>query len=308
MESKVGLVKAEPDGTRIKEHLASALDLIGFKPKNSVNSVVIKPNLCYYWDAATGYTTDPKVVGGLIDLLREQYGADIDIKIVEADASAMQTRYAFPVLGYTKLAAEKDVALLNLSEDAVEEREIVVNRRKLSFKVPQTLLESDLFVNVPKLKVMRVTHITCGLKNIFGAIALPKKFTYHPFLEEAIVGMNKLVHPHLTLVDGLVALGRFPVRLGLVLASEDTFSVDWVAAQIMGYKPLSIKFLKLAVREGLGDPKNVAVVGEKIETFREDFPRENNLSFRLKWRLQFALLRAYRKVSGDVVPPVLEDI
>jgi uncharacterized protein (DUF362 family) len=307
LENEVGVVRADGNRRNHREHVSSALKLINFKPKSSVNSVAIKPNLCYYWDAATGYTTDPTIVSGIIDYLRENIGQDVKIKIVEADASAMQTKYAFPILGYTKLAEEKRVELLNLSEDTIVEREVKVNGRKFSFKIPLTLLESDLFINVPKMKIMRATHITCALKNVFGCIALPRKVTYHPFLEEAIVGINKILKPDLSLVDGLVALGRFPVRLGLLVTGENPFSVDWVAAQVMGYNPRRIKFLNLAVKEGFGNPNDIVVRGEKIKTFREHFPSENNAVSKVKISLQFSLLRTYSRLVGDIIPPSLDD-
>jgi uncharacterized protein (DUF362 family) len=307
VNNKVSLVKSHNDTANVKQALSEALNLIDYKSKSSINTIAIKVNLCYYWNASTGYTTDPRLVEALIDHLREIYGNDVEIKIVEADASAMRTKYAFPILGFDRLAEQKKVALFNLSEDVIEEKEVQVNNRKIVFQVPRTLLQSDLFINAPKLKTMRETHITCALKNIFGCIAYPRKVTYHPFLEEAIVGINKILKPHLNVVDGLVALGRFPVRLNLLMASEDSFSVDWVAAQVMGYKPSQIKFLNLATKEALGNPKNIKVLGEKIETFRKDFPTENNFVARVKMGLQLSLLKTYSRISGDIIPPSIEE-
>jgi len=307
MRNHVSLVKSPNKGDGVSKSLSEALNLIGFEPKLSVNRVAVKVNLCYYWNASTGFTTDPRLVAALIDRLRETYGNDVEIMIVEADASAMQTKYAFPLLGYTRLAEEKKVELFNLSEDVIEEKEVQVNNRKIAFKVPHVLLQSDLFINVPKLKIMRETHITCAMKNIFGGIAYPRKVTYHPFLDEAIVGINKILKPHLSVVDGLVALGSFPVKLNLVMAGEDPFSVDWVAAQVMGYKPSKIKFLNLAIKENMGNPKNIEVLGEKIETFRKNFPTENNFVARVKMGLQLSLIKAYSKISGDIIPPSIEE-
>jgi len=258
----------------IKNSISEALDLIDFKPNGPVKSAVIKPNLCYYWDAATGYTTDPQVVAEVIDYVRERYGADVDVKVVEADASAMKTKYAFPVLGYEKLAKEKKVELFNLSHDMLVKKTVHVNHREISFKVPQLLLKSDLFINVPKLKIMRATKITCAMKNIFGCIGSPRKVVYHPLLDEAIVGINEVLRPHLTIVDGLVALGRFPVKLGLIMASGDPFSVDWVASKIMGYNPSKVGFLKIAMKEKLGNLNGITTRGESAVEFEKIFPKE----------------------------------
>ncbi len=301
----VGLTKVQ-DPKEIKDALLKTLELIGFKPEKHVKTVVIKPNLCYYWKSSTGYTTDPQLVGGIIDVLREMYNKNLDIKIAEADATAMKTKYAFKMLDYEKLSKEKDVELFNLSEDILEDKEVQVNNRKIKFKIPQILLNADLFINVPKLKVMRITTITCAFKNMFGATGYPRKIKYHPFLNEAIVGINKILRPNLTIVDGLVALGRFPVKMGLILASTDSFSVDWVAAQIMGYNPSRIKFLKIAVEENLGNPQNIEIVGESIKTFRKEFPRPSRFS-KLLWSFQLSMLKLYVKVTGDLVPSFLEE-
>ena len=305
MGNTVGLVKAN-SSEDLKGPISQVLRLIDFKPVGPVKSVVIKPNLCYYWDSSTGYTTDPRVVAGIIDWVRERFG-DVDIKVTEADASAMRTKYAFPALGYDRLAKEKNVELFNLSNDELLDESVYVNGHRISFKVPALLKKCDLFINVPKLKLMRVTKITCAMKNIFGCIGFPRKAVYHKMINEAIIGINKVLHPHLTIVDGLVGLGRFPVKLDLVMASVDVVSTDWVASQIMGYKPSGVKFLELAKKEKVGDPDGLEIVGENFRDFAKVFPREGFVASRYLWGIQFWLLNAYRKVTGDIIPPVLED-
>ena len=305
MANIVGLIKAN-HSEDLRLQVSRVTDLIDYKSGGSVRSVVVKPNLCYYWDASTGYTTDPRLVGGVIDWIRERFG-DVDIKVAEADASAMRTKYVFPALGYDMLAKEKNVELFNLSNDVLLDETVHVNGREISFKVPATLKKCDLFVNVPKLKIMRATKITCAMKNVFGCIGSRRKLVYHKFLDEAIVGINKLLHPHLTIVDGLVSLGRFPFKLGLIMASVDIVSVDWAASQIMGYKPSRIKFLTLAVKEKLGDPKGLMIAGENLSDFARVFPKEGFVASRYLWGIQFWLLNAYRRVVGDIIPPILEE-
>jgi uncharacterized protein (DUF362 family) len=309
MENNVSLVKLENNAiANIKEGISKSIEIASIKLPSSVNTITLKVNLCYYWNASTGHTTDPLLVDALIDHLREKFGNDVEIKIAEADASAMQTKYAFPLLGYKRIATQKKVELLNLSEDTIEEMETQVNGKKMVLKIPKTLLESDLFINMPKLKVMRATHITCAMKNLFGAIALPRKVTYHPFLAETIVGVNKILKPHLNIVDGIVALGTHPVKLNLIMAGDNAFATDWVAAKVMGYNPAKIKFLTLAVKEQLGDPKSIMMLGEKVEDFSKQFPTENALLARLQMRLQLSVLKMYSKLSGDIIPPSINDV
>jgi uncharacterized protein (DUF362 family) len=307
MGNIVSLVKVQGQAENLKDSISEALAMIDFNPANPVRSLVIKPNLCYYWNSSTGYTTDPKLVAGIIDYVREKYGDQVNIKIAEADASAMRTKYAFPVLGYERLAVEKKVELVNLSEDELVDTPVSVNGHSFSFKVPQLLLKANLFINVPKLKVMKATTITCAMKNLFGCIGFPKKVKYHPLLDEAIVGMNKILHPHLTLVDGLVALGRHPIRLDLLMAGVDPFSVDWVASELMGYNPSEVRFLKIAMQENVGKKDGITTKGEDPAKIRKIFPKPTISSSKYWWSVQFSLLKIYKKLSGDIVPPVLEE-
>jgi uncharacterized protein (DUF362 family) len=303
----VSLVRTEDTEEGIRESIFKSIKLIEFNIDKSVRSVVIKPNLCYYWNSSTGYTTDPRVVSGIIDWVREQYGMDTDITVVEADATAMKTSLAFLMLGYEKMAKKKKVRLYNLSNDLAIEKEIIVNRHQVKFKIPQSLLNTDIFINVPKLKIMRETGITCAMKNMFGCISSPKKIKYHPILSEAIVGINKILHPNLVVVDSIVALGRTPKKLCLLMAGTNPFSIDWIVSQITGQDPAKIKFLRMALHEKMGRPEEILLHGESLESFESEFPRQGIISSRRLWMIQLGLLKMYNQIVGDIVPPVLED-
>jgi uncharacterized protein (DUF362 family) len=307
MGSKVCLVRVPRSSQTIIDTVSNAVTGTDFRFDASIKTVVIKPNLCYYWDYSTGNTTDPKLVAAIIDYVRQECGEGVDIKIAEADASAMRTKYAFPALGYTRLAAEKNVQLVNLSEAEFTENAVTVNGHKLVFKIPQLLVKSDLFINMPKLKVMKATTITCAMKNLFGANGVTRKVKYHRLLNEAIVGINKLLHPHLTVVDGIIALGAYPFRLNLIMAGIDSFSIDWVASRVMGFSPSKIQFLKLAIKEKIGFPKEIVVVGEEPTVYSRVFPRPAVSISNYLFGIQAGLLRAYKKVSGDIIPPALEE-
>jgi len=100
--SLVSLVKTEMEN-KIKEGIKNAIELIRYKFPTNVKNIVIKPNMCYYWDYSTGQTTDPMFVAALIEILRERISSDVNISIVESDASAMKCKYVFKFLGYEKM-------------------------------------------------------------------------------------------------------------------------------------------------------------------------------------------------------------
>jgi len=236
-------------------------------------NVVLKANLCYYWDFSTGHTTDPQFLSALVDLVREQTSRNATISVVEADASAMKCRYAFKVLGYEKMAQEKSIRLVNLSEDNVEKVTVTVDGHNFPVGIPRTIKEADLLINVPKIKYMTQTKISCALKNIFGANPAPSKFRLHPQLDQAIVAINKAMKFDLHILDGIIAPGNPPRRMNLVMASQDPVAFDAAASRIAGVNPKTVKHIMLAQKEGLGTihftPK-----GESLETFARLYPRK----------------------------------
>jgi uncharacterized protein (DUF362 family) len=310
MEGIVSLTRTQHfDEKSIKRAVYQAIEMSGFEV-NSPKLVLIKPNLCYYWDYSTGETTDPKVVSSIIDYIRER-GGNAKIKIVESDASAMRTKHVFKMLGYEALAKEKSVELLNLSDDKIKKKEINVGKYKFILPLPQSIFDCDLFINVPKLKVGpyasgQALHLTCALKNMFGCIQDRKKVKFHPNINEVIVAVNKIIQPCLVVVDGIVALGKHPVKLGLIIAGTNNLAVDFIVAKVMGCNPWKVKHIRLAAEEGLGSLENLKIVGERIEIVRKFFPTRNRFKFKVTWTMQLWLLQLYAKLSGDVIPPILE--
>jgi len=71
--SYVSFVKNKERREGFIQSINKSLDLIDYSFKKDVNRVVIKPNLCYYWDYSTGQTTDPYFTGALINVLRSKY-------------------------------------------------------------------------------------------------------------------------------------------------------------------------------------------------------------------------------------------
>lgn len=274
--SLVSFVKIRnPD--QMRKSILDSLDLIQYHLAKGIQNVVIKPNMCYYWDYTTGQTTDPKFVTALVDVIRSQVSPDVHFSIVESDASAMKCKYAFKMLGYEKIAQKLGVALINLSEDESERVGVTVGDQTFNFMVPQTIQNADLKVNVPKIKYLGPTKITCALKNIYGCNPYPNKFSFHRKLDEVIVALNKVMKFDLCIVDGNIVSGIQPRRLGLVMAGRDPVALDVAAAKIAGINPRTIRHIVLAGREGIGNtsfiPKGIAP-----NYFERRYPRKRAMN------------------------------
>ncbi len=231
--------------------------------------------MCYYWDYTTGRTTDPNFIAVLINVLRERISARIAISIVESDASAMKCKHGFKFLGYEKLARDYDVNLVNLSEDDSELIRVTVEGRPFDLEVPCTIQNSDLRINVPKIKYsLESIKFAGALKNIFGCIPYPEKYRYHKQIHDIIVALNKAMKFNICLVDGNIVSGIRPRRLRLVMAARDAVATDVVGSKIVGIDPATIRYLQLAYREGLGEISFVTK-GIPLDYFKERYPGRN---------------------------------
>lgn len=270
--SLVSLVKVGKEN-EVRKAIEESLGLIQYKFPKGIKKIVIKPNMCYYWDFTTGHTTDPKFVATLIELIRDQISTNVEISIVEADASAMKCKYAFRMLGYEKMVQHYDnVRLVNLSNDEGEEVKVAVKDQTLSFTLPKTISDADLRINVPKVKYMSLTKISCALKNIYGCNPYPEKFKYHKNLDTVIVGLNKIMHFDLTILDGIIVSGTTPRKLDLVMSSQDPVAFDAIASKIAGVNPKSVRHIMLAHEEGLGR-LTFTSKGINPKIFTKSFPK-----------------------------------
>ena len=84
--SLVGFAKVSNNTVdSMRQAILDCLATINYSFEKGVKNVVIKPNLCYYWDYTTGQTTDPRFTAALIDVIRKKTTVK-EISLVESDA------------------------------------------------------------------------------------------------------------------------------------------------------------------------------------------------------------------------------
>jgi uncharacterized protein (DUF362 family) len=273
--SLVSFVKIKAnDVESVSNSISESLDLIGYSFEKNVKNVVIKPNMCYYWDYSTGQTTDPKFVESLVSVLRKRVGKNVNISLVESDASAMKCKYAFKFLGYEKLSKDIDVNLINLTEEKSENTTVSCNGKSYDFSVPSIIKNADLTINIPKIKyTMKGIELTCALKNIFGCNPYPLKYKLHSDLGNVIVALNKAMKFDLCIIDSIIASGSRPKKLDLIMASQDPVAIDVASANVAGVNPKKIKYLKTAEQEGVGSMRFIEK-GASLNQFRDVYPKK----------------------------------
>ena len=142
-------------------------------------------------------------------------------------------------------------------------------------RIPKRLVGSNI-IHLPTMKTHVFTQMTGAMKNAFGGLLFDKRHRTHSVIHETLVDLlaiQKEIHPGIFAVmdgtfagDGPGPRCMVPLVKNFILASGDMVAIDAVAAKMMGFDPLSIKFIRLAHERGLGcgDVREIDVVGEDV--------------------------------------------
>jgi len=254
--------------------------------------IVIKPNLCCGKSSSSGATTDVTVVEAIIKLLNE-INPSTEISVIESNNRSLKAHEAFRIFGYTELTEKyPNVKLVNISQDMRYYVE-VDGHVLANLMMPETLLNMDYFISVTKLKTHIFERISGVLKNQFGCLTRTYKAGFHPFMSKVLTDLNLVYKPDLCIIDGIPAMEGFgptdgtPILTNLLIMGNDPVATDSVAAQIMGFNPRSVPHLKFAAKHGVGNIKDVQVVGEEITPLNMRFvPRTAYWATRLALRIE----------------------
>src|ERR1043166_9552613 len=133
--------------------------------------------------------------------------------------------------------------------------------RVLNRIFPEGIQVPDYFfgknvVHLPTTKCHIYTTTTGAMKNAFGGLLNTGRHYTHSWIHETLVDLlaiQKEIHAGLfAVMDGTTAgdgpgpRTMRPVIKDVMLASADQVAIDAVAAQMMGFDPLSLPYLSLA--------------------------------------------------------------
>ena len=271
--SKVAIVRVRGN---ISDAVMRAFELASPPVLCTGGLVAIKLNLCFLRPYETGATTDPRVLEAVVQYLRSLVG-DLDIVLVESDATSARADLLFKWLGFASLAKRLGMRTLNLSNDERIRVPLPEGCYLKALWMPKTLLKADCFISLAKLKTHGLTKITCSLKNNFGSIPYRRKIKWHPVLSKVIADANTALRPHFSLVDGIIAMeGTDGPNMGtprltnLLIAGRDPVAVDSVCARVMGFDPDKVSHIREAEKRGVGT-QNYEVVGDDLSHTQEKF-------------------------------------
>ena len=142
------------------------------------------------------------------------------------------------------------------------------------FMIPRRFPGENI-LHLPTVKTHVFTTTTGAMKNAFGGLLNEHRHWTHPVIHETLVDLlsiQKRIHRGVFAVmdgtfagDGPGPRCMVPHVRNVILASGDQVAIDAVAARMMGFDPMSIRFIALAHEKGLGvgDPREIEIVGDE---------------------------------------------
>lgn len=245
-------------GTDYKEmtkRLLTACDLAGDileKCGSRAARIGIKPNLVSPSEASCGATTHPEIVSGIAEYLLES--GFLNPVILEGSWIGDRTDEAFCVCGYDSLSAQYGIPLIDTQEDQTR----LCDCSGMEIKICKSALDLDYLINVPVLKGHGQTKITCALKNLKGVIPNSEKRRFHAKgLHKPIAHLNSFLHQDFIVIDHICGDpesedGGHPLTKNCVMAAKDPVLTDAFAADLLGYTPDEILYIRLAEELGCG--------------------------------------------------------
>ena len=243
----------------LKRSMTTLLDAAGLMESiGNSTAVLIKPNLV---EALPPPITTPVQLSSLlIDYLRQRK-ENLHILIGEGTGSLeYDTHYVFQMLGYTQLAAEKNVELIDLNSAELTKKEDSDCTRWPVMYLP-AMLDELFLLSIPVLKAHTLAKVTLTMKNMMGC-APPAHFqgngswgksAFHDQIHEAVFDLNRYRTPDFTLLDASIGMPEAHLwgchcepPINKLAASNDPVAVDAYGASLLNKRWQDIRYIQMA--------------------------------------------------------------
>ena len=247
-------------------------------------TIAIKANLVTFMKPEGAATTHPSLLCELVKMLKER-GADV----VVGDSPGGLYSAAFVGRVYAATGMNAVEACGGRLNRNFEEKEAVYPDAAVcrDFRYTAWLDEADAIINFCKIKTHGMMAMTCGAKNMFGAIPGAVKPEYHfrypdpRDFARMIVDLDEYFKPRLTIVDAVTCMegngptGGSPRYMGALVAGENPHKTDLLCAQLIGLKREEVPTLEAALERGLIPEQvdSLNIDGKYKDFTLEDFQR-----------------------------------
>jgi uncharacterized protein (DUF362 family) len=311
-KAKVAVLKCTPE--TILTDIERLCDLAGMKQALAAGkTTILKDNISWHYPFP-GANTTPWQMEGTIKALRAAGYADITC--VQNKTVVTNAFKGEDLNHYVPLFRKYDVPVLyNFKESDMRWVEYKPKARMHvlprifpdGIRIPEYFMGKNI-VHLPTMKCHIYTTTTGAMKNAFGGLLATHRHYTHSWIHRTLVDLlaiQKEIHPGIfAVMDGTTAGNgpgprtMIPVIKNFMLASADQVAIDAVSAKMMGFDPMSLEYISVAHEDGLGvgDPRDIEIVGDDISHESWGFKVGDNLASMAGDLIWFGPLKAVQKL------------
>jgi uncharacterized protein (DUF362 family) len=223
-----------------------------------------------------GVVTNPELISETVGLLRD--GAE-EVVVGESNGFNYPCKSAFQKTGIEAAVKKAGGIVINLSDDKLVKVRIESGVAVKELLLPKTVLEADAVVDLALMKTHEFAAYSGAIKNLFGCVPSNKRIYLHPYLSEVFYHLYAILKPRLTVMDARVAVegngptkGK-PVRMNLMLTSNNALATDVIATKIMGLSLKDVSYLDYIARKTGLREDDISVQGLRVPDVARRFAR-----------------------------------
>lgn len=303
----VSIVRIE--NKNVHAAVEKALDLIGGANTlfGDINSVMLKPNLVAPDKRST---TKPEVIKALAQIVLSEgkkvcigegsaaapgfnFVDNIQYRTKKPEILDAMQQYVFDQLGYTDMADELGIPLINLHSGDMIETGVPNGLMYDKITLHKSIAEAGMLVSVPMMKTHVFATVSLGMKNMIGVYPGSVYYSVRSHLHERaaergspgvafeIIDMVRASNMGLTVIDASSAMeGNGPsegelVDMNLIIAGTNPLATDIVGAAVMGFGINEIPTFRWAIGSGFKPASldEIEVRGENIDNVKRNFKK-----------------------------------
>ncbi|HEX2993246.1 MAG TPA: DUF362 domain-containing protein, partial [Anaerolineales bacterium] len=328
VKSKVAVLYTQPETVLYDyQRLFELAD--GKNALDTSATTILKDNITWHFPMPGANTTPWQLEGTIRALRQAEFN---DLVCVQNHTVVTNAFKGEDLNGYVPIFRHHDIPVLynfRATDMAWKVYRPKAKMLALDHIYPEGILIPDYFigkniVHLPTVKTHMYTTTTGAMKNAFGGLLSKYRHYTHTWIHETLVDLlaiQKEIHPGiLAVMDGTTAGNGTgprmiqPVVKNVILASSDQVAIDAVAAKLMGFDPLQLKFIRLAHEQGLGigDPRQIELVGDDVSNESWNFKVGYNSHSFLAWLAWYGPTKALQKLIMRtplvVIPTLIGEI
>lgn len=262
--------------------------------------IIIKPNCV--WHSVPLAATHPDAMRGVLDFLKPWYKKPV--VIAESTTSPEGTLTAFNNYGYMDLEREYGVRLVDLNKDASTTVHWILGKdhHPVPVRIIDTFIDPNVyFISVTRLKTHDYVVATLSVKNMVMAAPVNEYAAKNdkPVVHQGVRAMNynmfqlaRTIRPDFSVLDGVEGMegngpvGGTAIGHGVMVAGEDSISVDRIGVELMGIDFSDVGYLTYChdAGIGIGDRAAIEIIGSDPSAHIKTYKLHDKIDMQLEWK------------------------